>query len=82
MLLRARPGRLSELRDALKTVNEALWAIEDRLRDKEASGKFDKEFIALARSVYRHNDRRAALKREINHLLGSALVEEKLYKSY
>jgi tetratricopeptide (TPR) repeat protein len=79
---RPAPARLLELQDALKAVNNALWDAEDDLRGKEANGTFDDEFIALARSIYRHNDRRAALKREINELLNSVLVEEKLYKSY
>jgi hypothetical protein len=66
----------------LKAVNESLWGIEDRLRDKEAAGDFDADFIALARAVYFTNDRRAALKREINRLLHSAMVEEKSYRPY
>jgi hypothetical protein len=66
----------------LKAVNESLWGIEDRLRDKESAGDFDADFIALARAVYFTNDRRAALKREINRLLHSALVEEKSYRPY
>jgi hypothetical protein len=66
----------------LKKVNEALWDVEDRLRDKEAAGVFDADFIALARAVYFTNDRRAALKRDLNQQLGSALVEEKSYRPY
>lgn len=66
----------------LRTVNEALWDIEDRIREKEAAATFDAEFVELARSVYRTNDRRAALKRELNVLLGSDLIEEKSYKAY
>ncbi len=69
-------------RDALKRVNEELWAIEDDIRDKELAKEFDDEFIRLARAVYVTNDRRAALKREINTVLGSLLVEEKSYKDY
>ncbi len=60
----------------------ALWAIEDDIRDKEAKQEFDDGFIALARSVYRRNDERAAIKRQINDLLGSEIIEEKSYKSY
>jgi hypothetical protein len=60
-------------------VNEALWDIEDAIREKEAAAQFDPDFIDLARSVYRMNDRRAAIKREINLLLDSELVEEKSY---
>ncbi|HJR56595.1 MAG TPA: DUF6165 family protein [Rhizomicrobium sp.] len=66
----------------LKTINEALWQIEDQIRDKEAAGAFDAEFIALARSVYVTNDRRAEVKRDINRALKSQLVEEKSYKPY
>lgn len=65
----------------LREVNEALWEVEDRLRDKEAAHAFDDEFVELARSVYRHNDRRAAIKRELNLALGSDLIEEKSYRS-
>ena len=67
---------------ALQSVNERLWDIEDRIRDKEAQRTFDREFIELARSVYRTNDERAALKRRINEQLGSRLVEEKSYRPY
>ncbi len=61
----------------LKAVNEALWQIEDEIRDCERAGDFGPRFIELARSVYRQNDRRSALKRRINELLGSGIVEEK-----
>jgi hypothetical protein len=70
------------LRDKLKAVNAELWVIEDEIRVKERAQAFDEAFIALARAVYVTNDRRAALKREINRLSGSALVEEKSYASY
>ena len=66
----------------LRAVNEKLWEIEDAIREKEAARAFDAEFIELARSVYRTNDRRAALKRELNVLLGSELIEEKSYAKY
>lgn len=66
----------------LKKVNETLWDIEDRIRLKEAAQAFDDEFVALARAVYRENDRRAAIKRELNDMLGSELVEEKYYPGY
>jgi predicted nucleic acid-binding Zn-ribbon protein len=77
----ARADVKQEIRD-LRTVNESLWEIEDRIREKEARGEFDADFIELARAVYRNNDRRAALKRAINHKLGSGLVEEKSYTGY
>ena len=66
----------------LAAVNGALWEVEDRLRECEAAKRFDDGFIELARSVYRHNDERAAIKREINALLGSEIVEEKSYSAY
>ena len=64
---------------ALRAVNESLWRVEDEIRACERAGTFGPEFVELARSVYRENDRRAELKREINMLLGSAIVEEKSY---
>lgn len=66
----------------LHAVNERLWDIEDAIRGKEREQCFDAEFVELARSVYRTNDRRAALKRELNELSGSTLVEEKSYAEY
>jgi hypothetical protein len=67
---------------ALENVNERLWDIEDRIRDKEARQTFDREFIELARAIYICNDERAAIKKRINLQLGSRLVEEKSYKQY
>lgn len=82
----ARPVRsipaLTALVEALGRVNEALWEIEDAIREKEAAQCFDATFVALARSVYRKNDQRAAIKRDINRLLCSALVEEKSYADF
>jgi hypothetical protein len=76
------PEPLGELEAALRAVNLRLWDIEDAIRRKEAGHSFDAEFIALARSVYRTNDERARLKREINVLMRSGLVEEKHYAPY
>ena len=73
---------LQELKNRLSGVNQNLWQIEDDLREKEKAKQFDDEFIGLARSVYRLNDERAAVKRQINDFLRSELVEEKSYKSY
>lgn len=67
---------------ALLEVNTALWEVEDRLRACEAAGRFDGSFVADARSVYRLNDRRAALKRAVNERLGSALREIKHHPGY
>lgn len=61
----------------LQAVNDGLWDVEDGKRAHEREGRFDADFIALARRVYRENDLRAAIKREINLLTGSTLVEEK-----
>jgi len=66
----------------LKAVNIELWDIEDGIRLKEGVAEFDDKFIELARSVYHRNDVRAAIKKEINLLLGSGLVEEKSYADY
>lgn len=73
---------LERLETDLKAVNEKLWVIEDDIRDCERDGDFGQKFIDLARSVYITNDERARLKREINELLGSRLVEEKSYAAY
>ena len=72
----------TELVKALSEINQQLWTIEDAIREREASGCFDDRFIALARSVYRCNDQRAALKRQINTATGSQLMEEKGYAAY
>ena len=66
----------------LRRINEALWDIEDKIRDKERDQQFDLEFIELARAVYVTNDERAAVKRTINTKLGSRIVEEKSYAKY
>lgn len=85
-------GRLADARvsadnitgelDELRALNEALWDIEDHIREKEAHDQFDEVFVELARSVYFTNDKRAAVKRAINEKLGSSFVEEKSYASY
>ena len=66
----------------LRVVNETLWKVEDDIRDCERAKQFDARFIELARSVYRLNDQRAALKRKINVAVGSKIVEEKSYQPY
>ena len=70
------------LKDELRQVNEALWDIEDRIRDCEREQSFGEEFIALARAVYKTNDRRAELKRRINEISGSPLMEVKSHAVY
>ncbi len=66
----------------LKSVNEDLWEIEDEIREYERNQHFEGRFIQLARLVYITNDRRAKIKKELNKLTGSNLVEEKSYKEY
>jgi len=73
---------LVHLTAALKEVNAELWRIEDDIRSQERSKTFGAEFVGLARAVYHTNDRRAALKRQINELLSSAIIEEKSYAAY
>jgi hypothetical protein len=66
----------------LVLINEKLWDIEDKLRDKERDKFFDDNFIQLARSVYFTNDKRAEIKKEINIKYGSLFIEEKSYRQY
>jgi len=72
-------GEVSSLKSQLRQTNEQLWEIEDRLRGMEEAGEFGSEFVALARSVYKKNDERAALKALINRRLLSRFAEEKSY---
>ncbi|MEP1216519.1 MAG: DUF6165 family protein [Marinobacter sp.] len=73
---------IADLRKQLKSVNEELWEIEDDIRDQEAAQDFGARFIELARAVYVTNDKRAAIKKEVNLALGSRFVEEKSYQDY
>ena len=75
-------ARLTALTGELREVNKALWDIEDEIRALEAAMDFGPAFVELARSVYKTNDRRSALKRKINELLGSRLIDEKSYTPY
>jgi hypothetical protein len=72
----------SDLVARLEAVNEELWEIEDKIRDKEREKRFDAAFIELARAVYITNDRRFELKSQINQAAGSAYREEKSYQAY
>src|SRR5690625_4375297 len=74
--------KLQPLKASLKSINEKLWYIEDRIRDCERENNFGPTFIELARSVYFTNDQRAQVKKDINEQYGSELVEEKSYQSY
>jgi Family of unknown function (DUF6165) len=75
-------GNLAALEEELFRVNGRLWDIEDEVRSLEQSGDFGERFIELARSIYRLNDQRSVLKRRINAVTGSAIVEEKSYPAY
>jgi hypothetical protein len=75
------PG-LDALSAQLKAVNERIWELEDNIRDCERRADFGPDFIVLARAIYRTNDERAAVKRQINITLGSDLIEEKSYAPY
>ena len=66
----------------LININSKLWVIEDTIREFESKKKFDKEFIKVARSVYKNNDKRAKIKLNINKAFGSKLIEVKSYKKY
>jgi hypothetical protein len=78
----AAPPALAGLKDQLARTNLAIWKVEDDIRAKENDKQFDAAFIELARSVYHLNDERARIKRAINSLLQSELVEEKGYTGY
>ncbi len=78
----ALPKGLDALFAELEAVNATLWDIEEGKRECERRQAFDDAFIALARSVYVENDRRAAIKRRINEATGSKIVEEKSYRPY
>jgi hypothetical protein len=73
---------ITDLHRQLKVVNEELWVIEDDIRNEEADQNFGPRFIELARAVYVTNDKRAAIKKEVNLALGSRFVEEKSYQDY
>lgn len=75
-------AEIARLTAELRGINAELWDIEDKIRDCERAGDFGANFVALARAVYRTNDRRAEVKRRINLALGSAIVEEKSYAAY
>ncbi len=70
---------LETLTVELKQLNEQLWVIENDIRECERRQQFDDKFIQLARAVYLTNDQRAAVKRQVNELFGSEIIEEKSY---
>jgi hypothetical protein len=78
----AQRSDLRECIERLSDINESLWGVEDDLRQCERGKDFGAVFIELARSVYRLNDERAAIKRRINEMLGAEIFEEKQYLEY
>ena len=74
--------RIAALTARLKSINEALWEIEDDIRDEERNKRFGERFIELARAVYVTNDERAEAKKQVNLHLNSSIVEEKSYQDY
>ena len=72
----------SEIYDKLKIINTKLWNIEDKIRIKESLQEFDNEFIQLARDVYLSNDVRASIKKNINMIFKSEIIEVKEYVNY
>ena len=81
-LIKNYDGQLQNHYLELAKINGELWDIEDWIRDCEREKRFDKEFVELARSVYITNDKRCEVKKLINILTSSGLVEEKSYKEY
>ena len=77
-----RSAAVQTLERELRAVNDALWLGEDDVRACESRGDFGPPFVQAARSLYRLNDRRAAIKRQVNLLLGARVIEEKLYVNY
>ena len=75
-------AQIRALKRELKSINEALWEIEDDIRDEERNRRFGERFIELARAVYVTNDERANAKKKVNLHLNSSIVEEKSYQDY
>lgn len=76
------PKQIDELEANLKTNNKRIWDIENAKRACELNNAFDEDFIQLSRELYVYNDLRADLKRKINELTNSEIVEEKMYTKY
>ena len=74
--------KINYLYSKLSQINNELWVIEDEVREYEKNKNFNSKFIELARSVYFTNDKRSVIKKEINILTKSGLIEEKSYEDY
>ena len=73
---------LEKIEADLKAANYLLWKVEDALREHEARADFGDSFVCLAGQVYVINDRRAELKRKINQIFNSTIIEERSYTNY
>jgi uncharacterized coiled-coil DUF342 family protein len=76
------PPSETRLIERLRDINYQLWDIEDKIRGKERLRQFDREFIELARSIYKKNDERSVIKNEINNVFNSELIDIKSYAKY
>jgi uncharacterized coiled-coil DUF342 family protein len=76
------PPSETRLIERLRDINYQLWDIEDKIREKERKKQFDREFIELARSIYKKNDERSVIKNEINNVFNSELIDIKSYAKY
>ena len=75
-------NHIYDLKGKLYEVNSDLWKLEDNIRNKEKLQEFDDDFIFYARNIYKVNDKRAQLKRHLNQLVNSEIIEEKSYQKY
>ena len=71
-----------DLMEDLQAINQKLWNVEDAIRIKEINNDFNKDFITLARSIYKLNDKRSEIKKKINKKYNSIIFEEKIYEKY
>tara|TARA_Y100000296_G_scaffold86562_1_gene126738 strand:+ start:1363 stop:1758 length:396 start_codon:yes stop_codon:yes gene_type:complete len=75
-------NQIYDLKYKLYHINSDIWKLEDNIRNKEKLREFDEEFISYARNIYKVNDKRADLKRQLNELVNSEIKEEKSYQEY
>ena len=75
-------NRIHDLKGKLYEINSDIWKLEDNIRNKEKLQEFDDDFIFYARNIYKVNDKRAHLKRQLNELVNSEIIEEKSYQEY
>ena len=75
-------NEIIELQKKLYETNLRMWKIEEDIRICEKNADFGPKFIELARNVYHENDLRSQIKKNINILTSSKIIEEKSYKNY